>query len=264
MVSSISFLLLVSSNQQAIKNLSATPVMTSESMNSAIRDFLSFLITSNGSAANTTETSTTIAQEQGQQQQEQQQKEQQPLLQEELHHQEQIITEQQQQKQYRQLVQEQKYDSQISEQKQIPNGVKRSRSPGDEGLPDCYNSKKAHREHEKNSRESSRNRRGRGGRRQHVHDIELDRSTRLIARQLRGQFREYELRRHFERYGEILEVSLKNDGAYGFVQFADTESCAAAVNGENGKTLRECRLSMLNISRFLSILTNWMVCVGLS
>ena len=229
--------------------------MTSESMNSAIRDFLSSLITSNGhnSVVNTTEPATTIAQEQEQQQQ--------PVLQEELHHQEQIITDQQQQKQCRQLIEE----WQTSEQKQIPNGVKRSRSPADECLPDANNFKKAYREDENNSREGSKNRRGRGGRRQHIRDVELDPNTRLIARQLRGQFREYELRRHFERYGEILEVTLKNDGAYGFVQFADTKSCSAAVDGENGKTLHGCRLSMLNISLFfLNIITYWMICVGLS
>ncbi|KAG2226448.1 hypothetical protein INT45_000616 [Circinella minor] len=205
--------------------------MASESINSAIRDFLSSLITSNGSnpAANISEPATTIVQ----QEQEQQHQQEQQLLREELH-QNQIVTEQQQQqqkqKQYRQVIQEQKHNPQTSEQQQRSNGVKRSRSPADESLPDAGSFKKAHREDDTNSREGSRTRRSRGGRRQRIREIELDPRTRLIARQLRGQFREYELRRHFEMYGEILEVTLKNDGAYGFVQFADVESCAAAVD----------------------------------
>ncbi|KAI7857187.1 hypothetical protein BDC45DRAFT_501880 [Circinella umbellata] len=222
--------------------------MASESINNAIRDFLSSLITSNGSnpAANIADSATTIVQQEQEQQHQQQHQQEQQLLREELNHQNQTVTEQQQQqqKQYRQVMQEQKHNPQTSKQQQRSNGVKRSRSPADESLPDAGSSKKAHREDDTNSREGSRNRRGRGGRRQRIREIELDPRTRLIARQLRGQFREYELRRHFEMYGEILEVTLKNDGAYGFVQFADVESCTAAVDGENGKSLHGCRLKL--------------------
>jgi RNA recognition motif-containing protein len=39
---------------------------------------------------------------------------------------------------------------------------------------------------------------------------------------------------YFSKYGEVVEVALKNN--FGFVQFENPNSCARAVEAENGQT----------------------------
>ncbi|KAI8149388.1 hypothetical protein BJV82DRAFT_573726 [Fennellomyces sp. T-0311] len=135
-----------------------------------------------------------------------------------------------------------------------PNiGIKRPRSPDDNS--DGNNTKKklntGRSSGEFRKDKFNNNSRGRNDNHRHINDkrkratdLEREPETRLIARRLRSRLQPSDLRHHFEKYGEVLEVALKNDGAYGFVQFPDAATCAAAVRGENGKRLNGCQLDL--------------------
>ena len=58
-----------------------------------------------------------------------------------------------------------------------------------------------------------------------------------------------DLFRIFHRHGRLAQVSIKQ--AYGFVQFLDISSCAAALRHEQGSTVRGRKMRMISSLSFL-------------
>ncbi|KAI9489668.1 hypothetical protein BDB00DRAFT_841934 [Zychaea mexicana] len=208
--------------------------MSSESVNSAIREFLSSLITPSIRNAVASPEAAPEA-------------EQQPVYGSELT----PLSQPQPQAQVQQLELQQQQQQQRRQDQvhAISNGLKRSRSP--DGT-DTIRKKKAKDCGGTAVRNSSSNRLGqrvgsnlsRRDRRQRINDLDLDPSTRLIVRHINNRLRGYELRHLFEKYGKVLDVTMKNDGQYGFVQFGDPDICADAVRGENGTYHNGCLMQL--------------------
>ncbi|KAF7727046.1 putative ATP-dependent RNA helicase DHR1 [Apophysomyces ossiformis] len=74
----------------------------------------------------------------------------------------------------------------------------------------------------------------------HWKDLPLD--SRMFIRRLPAHAKKYDLQHYFEKYGKVLEVSLK--GNYGFVQFDNSDSCASAVRSEKGRSFKGFTLDL--------------------
>ncbi|KAG0164075.1 hypothetical protein DFQ28_010872 [Apophysomyces sp. BC1034] len=71
---------------------------------------------------------------------------------------------------------------------------------------------------------------------------ELPLDSRMFIRRLPAHIRRYDLTQYFEKYGRVLEVSLK--GNYGFVQFDNSDSCTSAVRSEKGRNFKGFTLDL--------------------